>query len=110
MFIFVCLFLLTGCAGSVGIFSGEPGHVYFVCVSPLCGVPCRYNFYLWTLVVWAAGLYGFSFLSGRYGTVRLVRERWSVFLLLSSVICPFFWRLGVGGKGFLCHIFFSGSS
>ena len=27
-----------------GNFSGEPGHVYFVCVSPLCGVPCRYNF------------------------------------------------------------------
>jgi hypothetical protein len=63
------------------------------------------QFFLWILVVWAAGLYGFSFLSGRYGTVRLVRERWSVFLLLSSVICPFLWRLGVGGKEFLCYTF-----
>ncbi|MFO0000519.1 MAG: hypothetical protein ACK559_05270, partial [bacterium] len=27
-----------------GNFSGEPGHVYFVCVSLLCGVAGRFNF------------------------------------------------------------------
>ncbi len=55
-----------------GNFSGEPGHVYILCVSPLCGVPCQYNFYLGTSVVWAAGLYGFSFLFGSAvaGTAR----------------------------------------
>jgi hypothetical protein len=109
MFIFVCLFLLIGCAGSVGIFSGESGHIYFVCVCVRC-VECRAGT---IFLVDFGGVGGgtvrifFSFWPVRYD---LVRERWSVFLLLSSVICPFFWRLGVGGKGFLCHIFFSGSS
>ncbi len=27
-----------------GNFSGGPGHIYSVCVTPLCGVPGRYNF------------------------------------------------------------------
>ncbi len=29
-------------------FSGEPGHVYISCVSPLCGVAGRYNL-IWAL-------------------------------------------------------------
>ena len=38
------LFVYFGCAGSVGIFSGGLGHVFSACVTPLCGVPGRYNF------------------------------------------------------------------
>ncbi len=49
--------------------------------------------------------FSFLYCSGRYGTVRLVRERCFVFPLLSSVFCPFLWRLGVGGKEFLCYTF-----
>jgi hypothetical protein len=48
-----------------GNFSGEPGHVYISCAylsSVWSGGPVQ--FYLDTSVVWAAGLYGFSFLSG----------------------------------------------
>jgi len=70
MFIFVCLFLLTGCAGSVGIFSGEPGHVYFVCFSAVwSAVPVQF------LLVDFGGVGGgtvrifFSFWPVRYGTI-----------------------------------------
>jgi hypothetical protein len=105
MFIFVLLFLLIGCAGSVGIFSGEPGHVYSACASLRC-VGCRAGTIIFGYaVVWAAGPFGFFSLwpgSGGYGTVELVRERWSVSLFLSSVFCPFFWRLGVIGRKFSC--------
>ena len=60
-----------------GNFSGEPGHVYFVCVSPLCGVACRYNFN-WALR-WCGRrdctdfFLAFWLCSGGYGTVELVR-------------------------------------
>ncbi len=40
----VCSVFVNWVCWVPGKFSGEPGHVYFVCVSPLCGVPCRYNF------------------------------------------------------------------
>jgi hypothetical protein len=67
-----------------GNFSGGSGHIYFVCVTPLCGVPGRYDF------IWALSWSGwrdctdFSFFlwlccSG-YGTVEIVRGGWSVFL------------------------------
>ncbi len=67
-----------------GNFSGEPGHVYFMCayLSAVWGGG-SVQFYLGTLVVWTAGLYGFSFplwlCSGGYGTVELARGGWSVF-------------------------------
>ncbi len=57
-----------------GNFSGEPSHVYIfrVCVSVVWSAG-PVQVYLGTLVVWTAGLYGFSFLSGSVvaGTVRL---------------------------------------
>ena len=72
MFIFVFLFLLIGCAGSVGIsLASRVMYIFRVCVSAVwSAVPVQ--FYLGTLVVWAAGLYGFSFLFGSAvaGTVR----------------------------------------
>ncbi len=65
------LFSLIECAGSVGI-SLASRVMYISCVCLRCG-ECRAGTnYLGTLVVWAAGLYGFSFLSGSAvaGTVR----------------------------------------
>jgi hypothetical protein len=73
----VCLFLyvpfsLIGCAGSVGIsLASRVMYIFHVCVSAMWSVvPVQFN--LGTSVVWAAGLYGFSFLSGSAvaGTVR----------------------------------------
>ena len=94
-----------------GNFSGEPGHVYFVCVSPLCGVPGRYN------CKWALRGCGrrdctdFPFFLAlqwrvRYG--RIGEGGWSVFPLLSSVaVCSFGgW---VSAVGILCYIFSVGS-
>jgi hypothetical protein len=53
-----------------GNFSGGPGHIYSVCVTPLCGVPGRYNF-IWRFMERMAGLYRFSLFSGSVaGTVR----------------------------------------
>jgi hypothetical protein len=67
------LFILIGCAGSVGIsLASRVMYIICVCVSAVwCAVPVQ--FYLGTSVVWAAGLYGFYFLSGSEvaGTVRL---------------------------------------
>jgi hypothetical protein len=109
MFIFVRSVFVNWVCWVRGNFSGEPGHVYFVCVFPLCGVPCRYN-----LTVHFGGVGGGTvriflslwFCSGGYGTVGLVRGRWSVFFLfLSSVCCPFFWRLGVFGRKFFVVLF-----
>ena len=113
MFIFVFLFLLIGCAGSVGI-SLASRVMYILCVCFRC-VKCRAGT---ILIVHFGGVGGgtvrifFSlwFYSGGYGTVGLVRGRWSVFLLLSSVFCPFFWRLGVVGKELLCYTFSGGRS
>ena len=57
-----------------GNFSGEPSRVYIlcVCVSTVWSAE-SVQIYLGTLVVWTAGLYGFSFLFGPAvaGTVRL---------------------------------------
>jgi hypothetical protein len=91
-----------------GDFSCEPGHVYFVCVSLLCGVLCRYNLN-WALFGGVGGGTVRIFLSlwlcsGGYGTAELVRGGWSVFPLLSSVCCQFSWRLGVCGRNF-CVVF-----
>ncbi len=67
------MFILIGCAGSVGIsLASRVMYIFRVCVSAVwSALPVQ--FYLGTSVVWAAGLYGFSFLSGSVvaGTVRL---------------------------------------
>ena len=77
------LFVYFGRAGSMGIFWRAGSCIYFVCVSPLCGVPCRYNF------IWALRWCGrrdctdFPFLrlcSGGYGTVEMVKGVVRVFL------------------------------
>ncbi len=72
MFILYVLFFLIGCAGSVGIsLASRVMYIFHVCVSAVwSAVPVQCN--LGTSVVWAAGLYGFSFLSGSTmaGTVR----------------------------------------
>ena len=83
-------------------------YIFRVCVSAVWSAG-PVQVYLGTLVVWTAGLYGFSFLSGSsggYGTVELARGVWSVFPLLSSVCCQFFWRLDVCGRNFVLYIFF----
>ncbi len=59
-----------------GNFSGEPGRVYFLFAylsAVRGGGPVQ--FYLGTLVVWTAGLYGFSFLSG-FVVGGMVRLKW----------------------------------
>ena len=57
-----------------GNFSGEPSRVYILCAcfSTVWSAE-SVQIYLGTLVVWAAGLYGFFFLFGPAvaGTVRL---------------------------------------
>ncbi len=107
------LFLLIGRAGSVGI-SLASRVMYILCVCFRC-VECRAGT---ILTVHFGGVGGRTvriflslwFCSGGYGTVGLVRGRWSVFFfLLSSVCCPFFggWVSLVGN--FLCYTFSVGS-
>ncbi len=58
-----------------GNFSGGPGHIYSVCVTPLCGVPGRYNF-IWRFHGADGGtvqIFLFSWLCSGYGTVEMVR-------------------------------------
>jgi hypothetical protein len=56
-----------------GNFSGGPGHIFSVCVTPLCGVPGRYNFI--RALSWSGwrDCTDFSLFSGSVvaGTVRL---------------------------------------
>jgi hypothetical protein len=81
-----------------GNFSGEPGHVYIrVCVSAVwSAVPVQ--FYLGISVVWAAGLYGFSFplalqwrvrygRIGEGGVVRFSFAFYSLLIVLLAVGC-----------------------
>ena len=74
---FYVLFSLIGCAGLVGIFSGEPGHVHIrVCEFPRCGVPGQYE-YIWSLS-WCGWRGGTDFFLALVlaGTVRLNRWGW----------------------------------
>ncbi len=82
--------------------------IYFVCVSPLCGVPGRYK------IIWALWWYGrrdctdFPFSLALQWRVRYGwngEGGWSVFPLLSSVCCQFSWRLDVCGRNFGLYIF-----
>ena len=113
MFIYVYLVFLNWVCWVRGNFFGEPGHIYISCAclsAVWSGGPVQ--FCLGTLVVWTAGLYGFSFLSGSVvaGTVRLKwwRGGGPCFSLLSSVCCQFSWRLDICGRNF-CVIFSVGS-
>ena len=76
----VCLFctlhFLNWVCWVRGNFSGEPGHVYIsraYLSSVWSGGPVQ--FCLGTSVVWAAGLYGFSFLSGS-AVAGTERQNW----------------------------------
>ncbi len=105
------LFLLIGCAGSLGI-SLASRVMYNSCVCLRC-VECRAGTILNGHFGGVGGGTVRIFLSlwlcgGGYGTVELVRG-WSVFPLPSSVCCLFFWRWGVCGRKFLCYIFSVGS-
>ncbi len=111
MYVYLCIFLFSDFPIWVcwvrGNFSGGPGHIFSLCVTPLCGAPGRYNFiraFSWS--GWR-DCTDFSFLwlccSG-YGTVELVKGGWSVFFLISSVCCQFSWRLDVCGRIFVLYI------
>ncbi len=92
MFILYASFSLIGCAGSVGIsLASRVMYIFRVCVSLLCGVPCRYNF-IWVLR-WCGRRdctdFPFSWLcSGGYGTVELARGGGPFFLcFLQFAVC-----------------------
>jgi hypothetical protein len=89
-----------------GNFSGEPGRVYIVCVSLLCGVAGRYNLFGYFGGVGGGTVRIFLSLwlcSGGYGTAELARGVVR-FSLLSSVCCLFSWRLDICGRNLLCYI------
>ncbi len=75
MYAFVFVILNWVCCVR-GNFSGGPGHIFSAYVTPLCGVPGRYNFNSGILLERMAGLYRLSLFrlccSG-YGTVEMVR-------------------------------------
>ncbi len=98
MFYLVCSIFLNLVCWVRGNFSGEPGHVYSVCVSPLCGVPGRYKL-IWAFLGAGGGtvriFLSFWLCSGGYGTVemvkRVVRIFFAFFSLLSVLLavgCP----------------------
>jgi hypothetical protein len=105
MFIYVYFcFLFSPCwvCWVCGNFSGGPGHILSVCVSPPCRVPGRYNF-IWALHGVDGGtvqIFLFLWLccSGN-GTVEMVKGVVRLFLL-SLVCCQFSWRLDVCGRNF----------
>ncbi len=41
----VSCFVYFGRAGSLGVSSGGPGHIFFLHGAPLCGVSVRYNLF-----------------------------------------------------------------
>ncbi len=95
MFILYASLSFIGCAGSVGIsLASRVMYIFRVCVSAVwSAVPVQ--FYLGISVVWAAGLYGLSFLSGSAvaGTVRwnwrgggVVRFSFAFFSLLTVLL------------------------
>ncbi len=106
----VSCFVYFWCAGSVRIFLA--GRViYFLCETPLCGVPGRYN--LFECLLGADGGTAQIFLfSGsccsEHGTGEMVRGGGLFSFSLCLVFCYFFWRLDICGRG-LCSInrFFS---
>ncbi len=110
VYIFITLvscFVYFGCAGSVRI-SPAGRVIYFLCVTPLCGVPGRYKF------IWALSWSGWRdctdfslvwFCCSGYGTVEMVRVS-SVFLIIFSLCCQLFWRAVVCGRAPFFYIDF----
>ena len=64
-------FVYFGRAGSLGVSSGGPGHIF--CLGLRCVESRSGTFYLSASLGWVAGLYRFFLLSGSFevGTVRL---------------------------------------
>ncbi len=107
MFIIYTLYFNWVC-WVLGNFSGEPGHIYVSCVCLRLWGAGPVRVYLGIVVVWTAGLYGFSSLwlcSGGYSTGEMVRGGGSVFPLLFLVCCQFSWRLDICGRNFVLYIF-----
>jgi hypothetical protein len=98
--------LIFGYAGSVGIFlAGRVVYMFRVCLRLWSAGLVRV--YLGTVVVWTAGLYGFSFLwlcRGGYGTGEMVRGVVCFFLsfLQFAVSCLGGW---ISAVGTLCYIY-----
>jgi hypothetical protein len=107
VFVYVYSVSLIECAGSVGIsLAGRVMYMSRVCLRLWSAGPVRV--YLGTVVVWTAGLYGFSFLwlcSGGYSTGEMVRGGGSFFPFLSLVCRQFSWRLDICGRNFVLYIF-----
>jgi hypothetical protein len=111
MLIFVCSVFVNWVCWVRGNCSGEPGHVYFVCVSPLCGVPCWYNFN-WALR-WCGRRDCTDFLFFlalqwlvRYGSIGEGGGPFFLCFLQFAVSSLGGWMSAVG---ILCYIFFVGS-
>ncbi len=106
------LFLLIGCAGSLGI-SLASRVMYILCVCLRC-VECRAGTILTGHFGGVGGGTVRIFLSlwlcsGRYGTVELVRGGGPFFLcFLQFAVCSFGGWVSVVGN-FLCYIFSVGS-
>ncbi len=88
-----------------GNFFGGPGHIFSVCVTPLCGVPGRYNFIQVFLGADGGTVQIFSFslacCSG-YGTVEMVRGVVRVSsCFLQFAVSSFGGRMSVVGLSFL---------
>ncbi len=95
MFILYASLSFIGCAGSVGIsLASRVMYIFRVCVSLLCGVPCRYNF-IW--VFWWCGRrectdFPFSLALqwrvryGRIGEGGVVRFSFAFFSLLTVLL------------------------
>ena len=92
----VSCFVYFWCAGSVRI-SLAGWVIYFLCGTPLCGVPGRYN--LFKCLLGADGGTAQSFLlSGSccsgYGSGEMVRGGWSVFFFTFSSFFSFLLAVG----------------
>ncbi len=78
MCVYLCTYLFSLILNWVcwvrGNFSGGPGRIYSVCVTPLCGVPGRYNF-IWRFHGADGGTVQIflSWLCSGYGMVEMVR-------------------------------------
>jgi hypothetical protein len=108
---FVRFVFLIGVLGPWEFLWWAGSCIYYMCVSPLCEVPCQYNL-IWALR-WCGrrDCTGFPFSLAlkwrvRYG--RIGEGGGPFFLLLSSVCCQFTWRLDICGRN-SCVIIFVGS-
>ncbi len=95
-----------------GNFSDGPGHIFSVCVTPLCAVPGRYQF-SGTFLERMSRLYRFFFFSGSVvaGTVRL--KWWTgvlsfSFFFLHFAVSPFGGWMSVVGFCVLYNSMFFG--